>query len=227
MQQSHASTDKDNDRPFKHICGPTWPGCFLSQGHRITDKMPKTMLQTLGQLVATGRNYLSKDSSRRQTSASQRTTCRLTVHRTKTGMIVFKVIGPGSKYSKHKSPPCGHGDCWVCGKLMGKSFLCRYPRVPELRLEVNIRILLTYICCGRNVRGRFGEETSWSEERRMNLRPAARDDVPVEELRQSIYLSLPRIYVGGDPEWRSGHRACLRLFNATPRSGSLVILQGR
>lgn len=130
MQQSYIRTNKEYDRPFKHILSIKWPRCFPSQSHGLTDRMPKTMLQMLGQLAAAGRNYLSTGSSRKQTTASQRSTCRLTARnkRTRKGrrLLVFKVTGPGSKHNKYKNPPCGQADCWICGKLRGKSSLCHF-----------------------------------------------------------------------------------------------------
>lgn len=131
MQQSHTHTNKEYDRSFKHILSTRWPGCFPSQSRALTDRMPKTMLQELGHLAAAGRNYFYTGSSGKQTTASQRSTCRLTARREGRRLLVFKVVGPGSKHNKYKNPPCGHADCWICGKLRGKMLPCHCYRAAK------------------------------------------------------------------------------------------------
>lgn len=88
--------------------------------------MPYTLLQTLGYLAATKRNYFSAKSARPQAVASKDSRCRLTALKMQTRkgrrrLLVFKTVGPGSKRKRAYSLPCGHGDCWVCGKLLGMS----------------------------------------------------------------------------------------------------------
>lgn len=90
--------------------------------------MPYTLLQTLNYLAVTNRTYFASEPSRGQhvnsRKSQQRTRCRLVTYHRKADkgrrLLVFKTTGPGKKMCRLRNLPCGQGDCWICGKLLGK-----------------------------------------------------------------------------------------------------------
>ena len=96
---------------------------------RATIAMPYTLLQTLNYLAATNRPYFLSELSRSQPTVLQKrrqpSRCHLVIchRRASKGrkLLVFKTTGPGKKAGRLRNLRCGQGDCWVCGKLLGKS----------------------------------------------------------------------------------------------------------